>query len=89
MSVDRVTCVVNHPQSLWITLWVSFRGLAQVTYHKGFFFDRSNFERSVFILLRQQLSVIFPLSRRDFPNPGAMARPAPRPRWIGDMQCGA
>jgi hypothetical protein len=56
--------VVNHPQSLWITLWVSFRGFAQVAYHKGFFFDRSNFERSVFLMVHQGLSVIFPLSRR-------------------------
>jgi hypothetical protein len=39
--------VANHPQRLWITLWRIFRTPTQVTYRKGIFFDRSNFERSV------------------------------------------
>jgi hypothetical protein len=38
----------NHPQSLWITLWSSFRRNLQVTYRKGFFFFRSIFERTAF-----------------------------------------
>ena len=63
MSGDCITDVVNHPQSLWISLWTSFRHLAQVTYHKGFFFDRSNFERSEFKLLYQRLRVFFTVSR--------------------------
>jgi hypothetical protein len=72
VAADRVRAVVNHPQSLWISLWVSFRVLAQVTYRKGFFFDRSNFERSVFHLLHQGLTLIFPLSRSVCPRAGAI-----------------
>jgi hypothetical protein len=40
--------VANHPQSLWITLWASFRGRSQVAYRKGFFLVCSSFERQVF-----------------------------------------
>src|SRR5258705_7820241 len=71
-AADGVHAVVNHPQSLWISLWVSFRVFAQVTYRKGFFFDRSNFERSVFQLSHQGLSLIFPLSRSVCPRAGAI-----------------
>ena len=41
----RIMGVVNHPQSLWISLWRSFRGRRQVPLAKGFFFFCSNFER--------------------------------------------
>jgi len=40
--------VANHPQSLWITLWVVAKRELQVTHRKGFFFGRSKFERCVF-----------------------------------------
>jgi hypothetical protein len=54
MEVWNFVCdVANHPQSLWISLWTSFRHLTQVTYRKGFFFDRSIFERRVFQLSHQ------------------------------------
>jgi hypothetical protein len=43
--VDAPHFASNHPQSLWITLWASFRRKRQVTYRKGFFFFRSIFER--------------------------------------------
>jgi hypothetical protein len=45
---DRVTNVSNHPQSLWISLWVPSQRVVQVTNRKGFFFLRSKFERSEF-----------------------------------------
>ena len=64
--------VVNHPQSLWISLWVSFRVFAQVTYRKGFFFVRSNFERSVIRLMHQGLGVIFPVSTSVCAESGAI-----------------
>ena len=56
-----VTNVSNHPQSLWISLWTGFRRALQVTYRKGFFFDRSNFERRVFHVSDQGVTGIFPL----------------------------
>ena len=43
--VEKPQFAANHPQSLWITLWASFRRKRQVTYRKGFFFFRSIFER--------------------------------------------
>jgi hypothetical protein len=43
--VEKPHFASNHPQSLWITLWASFRRKRQVTYRKGFFFFRSIFER--------------------------------------------
>ena len=43
--VEKPHFAANHPQSLWITLWASFRRKRQVTYRKGFFFFRSIFER--------------------------------------------
>ena len=45
LSFTNVTSVANHPQSLWITLWVSFRHHRQVAYPKGFFLVCSRFER--------------------------------------------
>ena len=51
----RATIVSNHPQSLWITLWTGFRDRFQVTYRKGFFFLRSNFERNGFSMMDQAL----------------------------------
>jgi hypothetical protein len=67
--------VANHPQSLWITLWTSFRHLTQVAYRKGFFFVRSNFERSEFYTMHQRLRVTFPLSRT-FPQERSPRRDA-------------
>src|SRR6187402_2364140 len=55
--------VANHPQSLWITLWTLFRGLLQVTYRKGFFFVRSNFERRAFSQSHQLLMKPFHSTR--------------------------
>ena len=75
MSGYCATRVANHPQSLWITLWASFRHLTQVTYRKGFFFDRSNFERSVFYALHQALTFTFPST----PDAASARRPGVRP----------
>jgi hypothetical protein len=45
LSLSCVSGVANHPQSLLITLWTSFRGRFQVALPKGFFFFCSKFER--------------------------------------------
>jgi hypothetical protein len=42
---ELATGVANHPQSLWITLWMASRGIRQVALPKDFFFDRPFFER--------------------------------------------
>jgi hypothetical protein len=55
------TDVANHPQSLWISLWTAFRHPPQVAYRIGFFFVRSNFERSVFVMAHQSLTSLSPL----------------------------
>ena len=81
MSGVCVTDVANHPQSLWISLWTPFRHRLQVTYRKGFFFDRSNFERSVFELCDQILTKIFPIAR-DFRG-GRMGARLPFPLCSG------
>jgi hypothetical protein len=62
VSCAGVTCVANHPQSLWITLWTGFRRVSQVTYRKGFFQFCSSFERRAFCLSDHRLSDFFPLS---------------------------
>jgi hypothetical protein len=43
----------NHPQSLWISLWVFPGRLRQVALPKGFFFFRSFFERNEMPLKNQ------------------------------------
>src|SRR5689334_2767551 len=53
VSAKCDTGASNHPQSLWITLWASFRRQSQVAYRKGFFFGRSKFERSTFSVFNQ------------------------------------
>jgi hypothetical protein len=45
VSVKDATGAANHPQSLWISLWMVSGLESQVTYRKGFFFGRSKFER--------------------------------------------
>jgi hypothetical protein len=62
VSAVCLSDVANHPQSLWISLWAAFRHRLQVTYRKGFFFDRSNFERSVFGLFDQRVTMVFPIA---------------------------
>src|SRR5258706_10982161 len=84
LAGHRCTNVANHPQSLWITLWTAFRVESQVTYRKGLFFDRSNFERCVFYITHQVLTVFFPIEANRVlgaaPRVGAMVRR----RWIDE-----
>src|SRR5258706_1606921 len=84
LAGHRCTNVANHPQSLWITLWTAFRVESQVTYRKGLFFDRSNFERCVFYVMHQVLTVFFPIQANRVlgaaPRVGVMARR----RWIDE-----
>jgi hypothetical protein len=64
VSAKGDTGASNHPQSLWITLWVGSGRESQVAYRKGFFFGRSKFERSVFNDKNQCFTACFPLEPR-------------------------
>lgn len=84
LTGHRRTNVANHPQSLWITLWTAFRLESQVTYRKGLFFDRSNFERCVFYVMYQPLTVFFPLEGNCASQPAGRAGGAALRRWIDE-----
>jgi len=66
VSAKCDTGASNHPQSLWISLWIVFGHPTQVTYRKGFFFGRSKNERCDLALIIMQLRIFCPLRQIAF-----------------------
>jgi len=66
VSAKSDTGEANHPQSLWISLWIVFGHPTQVTYRKGFFFGRSKNERWDLLRIIMGLPIFYPLRENAF-----------------------